>query len=164
MKIKVLFVCLGNICRSPLAMNLFRHAVKERNLTSYFEIDSCGTSDYHIGDSPDSRTIANASKNGLHIEHKARQLVSEDLERFDYVIAMDKSNLQNILKLDPSGRHRDKIHLMRDFDPIEKGTEVPDPFFGGDEGFQNVFQILKRSVNHFLDILVEKHNISTASQ
>jgi protein-tyrosine phosphatase len=164
MKVKVLFVCLGNICRSPLAMNLFIHAVQERNLSSQFEIDSCGTSDYHIGASPDSRTIENAAKNGLDIKHEARQLTPEDLDRFDYVLAMDRSNLQDIKELDPAGGHAHKIHLMRDFDPLEKGAEVPDPYFGGEEGFQNVYNILKRSVNHFLDVVIKEHNLSTPSR
>lgn len=160
MKISVLFVCLGNICRSPLAMNLFIREVRERGYQDYFEIDSCGTSDYHIGSSPDSRTIANARANGLNVEHSARQLTPQDLENYDYILAMDRSNLLNIKNLDPSGKYEDKIYLMRDFDPEEKGTEVPDPYFGGEQGFQNVYDILKRSVSHFLDLIAEEHNLA----
>lgn len=164
MKISVLFVCLGNICRSPLAMNLFKREVSERGLSGHFEIDSCGTSDYHIGSSPDSRTVENALKNGLEINHSARQLTPSDLEKYDYLLAMDRDNLANIKALDPSGQYEDKIFLMRDFDPEEQRAEVPDPYFGGEQGFQNVYEILKRSVSHFLDNVVEEHKISTPRQ
>lgn len=164
MKISVLFVCLGNICRSPLAMNLFIREVSEKGFSDYFEIDSCGTSDYHIGSSPDSRTVENALKNGLEINHSARQLTPSDLEKYDYLLAMDRNNFANIRSLDPSGQYEHKIFLMRDFDPKEIGAEVPDPYFGGEQGFQNVYDILKRSVSHFLNKIVEEHKISTPRQ
>lgn len=163
MKISVLFVCLGNICRSPLAMNIFIHEVRNRGLERYFSVDSCGTSNYHIGASPDPRTIENARKNGMEIHHSARQLEPKDLEKFDYVLAMDKNNLAGIQQLDRNNEHVEKIFLMRDFDPKGKGMEVPDPYFGGEQGFQNVFEVLKRSINNFLDTIVEKHQLSTPS-
>ena len=158
MKISVLFVCLGNICRSPLAMNLFKQEVKNRRLSDHFEIDSCGTSNYHIGEGPDTRTIANAKKNGLDMSHSARQFTAEDFVKFDYILVMDKNNLANVQALDPQNKFNHKVYLMREFDSVDKGSEVPDPYFGGEEGFQNVYEILQRSVKNLLDhIEKEKH-------
>src|SRR6188768_3287743 len=98
-KVKILFVCLGNICRSPLAEAIFKHKIKQKGWEQWVEADSCGTANYHIGDSPDPRTLANAKKNGVVIDHCGRQLSEEDLGDFDYILAMDNSNLNNILRL-----------------------------------------------------------------
>jgi len=149
-KIKVLFVCLGNICRSPLAEAIFKDKLKKKNLEKYFHVDSCGTSNYHIGDQPDSRTIANARKNGIAIDHCGRQLTVEDISHFDYILAMDNSNHQNILRLLKDERHRPKIMMMRAFDPLGKNAEVPDPYYGGEKHFQEVFEMLDRSADHLL--------------
>lgn len=151
-KIRVLFVCLGNICRSPLAEAIFKHKVKARGWEQWIEGDSCGTSNYHIGDSPDPRTIANASKNGVRIDHCGRQLSIDDLNDFDYILAMDNSNYSNILRLPGSETYAHKVQLMRNFDPAGKG-EVPDPYYGGEKGFQEVFDILDRTMEKFLDHL-----------
>jgi protein-tyrosine phosphatase len=151
-KIRVLFVCLGNICRSPLAEAIFKHKVKERGLDRWIQADSCGTSNYHIGDTPDPRTIANASKNGIIIDHCGRQLTEQDLGDFDYILAMDNSNYNNILKLPGSSQYAHKVKLMREFDPSGKG-EVPDPYYGGEKGFQEVFDILDRTMEKFLQHL-----------
>ena len=147
---KIVFVCLGNICRSPLAEAIFKHKLKSKNLDRYLEADSCGTANYHVGDSPDPRTIANALKNGVTIKHVGRQLSEDDLEYFDIVLAMDQSNYQNILRLSNSGVHRSKIKLMREYDSIGKGNDVPDPYYGGEKNFQEVFEILDRSLEHFI--------------
>ena len=155
-KTKVLFVCLGNICRSPLAEAIFNHKIKEKGIASHFFVDSCGTGNYHIGEPPDQRTIRNAERNGILINHCCRQLSAIDLASFDYILAMDNSNLQNILRLDPTGTHRKKIFLMREFDPLGKGEEVPDPYFGGEEGFQHVFDILNRTMEKFIEHLSRK--------
>jgi protein-tyrosine phosphatase len=158
-KVRVLFVCLGNICRSPLAEAIFRDKVNKAGLSEMIEADSCGTSNYHIGGSPDPRTIANARLNGVSIDHCGRQLTSEDLLNFDYVLAMDNSNLKNIMKLPRAIEFIDKISLMREYDPLAKGAEVPDPYFGGEEGFQDVFVMLDRTMDYFLIHLKETHRL-----
>jgi protein-tyrosine phosphatase len=149
-KTKVLFVCLGNICRSPLAEAIFNHKVRQQNLGHRFDVDSCGTGNYHIGDQPDKRTVASAQRNGVAINHYCRQLTRSDLDEFDYIMAMDHSNYRNILRLDSSNSKKEKVYLMRDFDPHGKGQEVPDPYYGNERDFQAVFEILDRSLEHFL--------------
>ena len=151
-KIKVLFVCLGNICRSPLAEAIFKHKIRSRGLTEKIEADSCGTSNYHIGDQPDPRTLENAKRNGVVIDHCGRQLSEKDLMDFDFILAMDNSNLRNILLLTDSEAYASKVQLMRNYDP-QGGGEVPDPYYGGEKGFQNVFEILDRTMESFIDHL-----------
>jgi protein-tyrosine phosphatase len=151
-KIRVLFVCLGNICRSPLAEAIFRDKLKSSGLDQLFEADSCGTGNYHIGSQPDPRTVSNAKKNNLPIDHCARQLSEKDLADFDYILAMDASNLKNIMRLPNAKEYTKKISLLRDVDPAAKGAEVPDPYFGGEDGFQEVYELLDRT----LDILIAR--------
>ncbi len=158
-KVKVLFVCLGNICRSPLAEGIFRQQVAERGLSNSFEIDSCGTAAYHIGNHPDQRSVANAAKNGVHYDHFARQLSASDFDDFDYILPMDDSNMRNSISIAPVG-FKAEVMKMRYFDSSEKNSDVPDPYYGGEDGFQNVFEILDRSVSSFLDYLIEKHRIN----
>ena len=156
-KIKILFVCLGNICRSPLAEAIFKHKIKERNLQDSVDVTSCGTANYHVGDTPDPRTIKNALKNGVVIDHVGRQLSACDLESYDFIVAMDKSNHSNILKLENAKDHSHKIKLMRSFDLNPSGEEVPDPYYGDEAGFQNVFDILSHSVDSFIQFLEKEH-------
>jgi protein-tyrosine phosphatase len=118
-------------------------------------VDSCGTANYHIGDSPDSRTIENARKNGVVIEHCGRQFSANDLQNFDFILAMDNSNYQNILRLLKDKSHTPKVKLMREFDTVNKGGEVPDPYYGGEKHFQEVFEILDRSTENFLHHIQE---------
>jgi protein-tyrosine phosphatase len=162
-KVKVLFVCLGNICRSPLAEAIFKHKVKSKGLDNIIEADSCGTSNYHIGGSPDPRTIANAVLNNIAIDHCGRQLHQQDLETFDFILAMDASNHRNILALPGSKGYRNKVKMMRDFDPMGSG-DVPDPYYGGEKGFQDVFDILNRSLDKFLDHILAHSRIGEAKE
>lgn len=139
---RVCFVCLGNICRSPTAEGVFRHLVAEAGLDDRLEIDSAGTAAYHAGESPDRRSAATARRRGVSLVGRARQFIREDFERFDHVLAMDRSNLDALLRLAPSDTARAKVRLLRDHDPDSPpGAEVPDPYYGGPDGFDDVFDI-----------------------
>ncbi len=157
-RIGVLFVCLGNICRSPLAEGIFRDKVKQAGLEDKFKIDSCGTSAFHIGEQPDPRSTANARDNGIYLDHQARQFVSADFSDFDYILPMDASNHRNVMKLEPENP-AGKVILMRTFDSEGTGEDVPDPYYGGERGFQNVFDILDRSTEELLHTIRAERGI-----
>ena len=156
--IKVLFVCLGNICRSPLAEAIFNHKIKLLHWQNKFYVDSCGTGDYHIGEQPDHRTVAVSGKHNIPIHHACRQLISEDLLEFDYLLAMDASNHRNIINLTSDTRSREKVLLMRSFDSSDNFNEVPDPYHGTKE-FEEVYQILDRSLEGFISFLRQQHRL-----
>ncbi|MEX0845473.1 MAG: low molecular weight protein-tyrosine-phosphatase [Balneolaceae bacterium] len=149
----IVFVCLGNICRSPTAEGIFIHKVKEAGLKDYFYIDSAGTAAYHVGESANSRSQAKANEHGIHLPSKARKFEYADLEEFDLILTMDSQNYTNIKELDRKNRFIEKVKMMREFDPQPGNGEVPDPYYGGPEGFENVFQVLNRSCNALLDLL-----------
>lgn len=150
---KILFVCLGNICRSPLAEAIFKEEIERRGLTSLFYAESCGTANYHVGDPPDPRTIANAAKNGTTINHVGRQFEAADFKKFDLILPMDASNRTNLLRLPDGKDFQDKIRMMRSYDPVDRGADVPDPYTGGEDDFQEVYDILRRSVSALTDSL-----------
>jgi protein-tyrosine phosphatase len=152
--VKVLFVCLGNICRSPMAEAIFKHLIKEKGLENFVDTDSCGTGNYHVGDDADPRTISAVRSKGILIDHCVRQLVAADLDMYDYVLAMDRSNYQNIGRL-ANATNKAKIRMMRDFDPGHQGEEVPDPYYGNQQHFEEVYDILNRSLSQFVAYLMK---------
>ena len=158
--IKVLFVCLGNICRSPLAEAIFNHKIKTLGLEQKFLCDSAGTSDFHIGELPDERTIKCAIRNGLPISHRGRQINRTDFREFDYIIAMDDHNLRNLNNLKSRYNFADKqVHLMRSFVPESEGLPVPDPYYGTEEGFDEVYNILNEAIESFLEKIKATHQL-----
>jgi protein-tyrosine phosphatase len=154
---RVLFVCLGNICRSPLAEAVFRRKVRERGVEDEFEIDSAGTSGYHDGAPPDRRCSETARRRGVELAGQSRQLGAADLRRFDYVIAMDGENLREIRWLEAAAGGTARIHRLREWDSERTGPDVPDPYYGGPGGFDGVHDIVDRSCGALLDhILAER--------
>lgn len=147
---KLIFVCLGNICRSPTGEGVFQHLVNEKGLQPYFQIDSAGTSAFHIGEPANSKSQWTANQHNVKLHSRAQQFQQQDLEEYDLILAMDHENLQNIKRLDKNDAFDDKIKLMRDFDPFPDDDAVPDPYYGGMQGFENVFQIVKRSCETLL--------------
>jgi len=155
-KIKVLFCCMGNICRSPTAHGVFDLLVSEENLSHLIEVDSAGTHAYHVGNSPDPRSQDTALNRGVDLSHlRARQAVPEDFERFEYVIAMDQENYDNLSFIAPAGGHS-RLFLMMDF---ARGfsRNVPDPYYGGDRGFEKVFDMIEKACKGLLKDIQEKH-------
>jgi protein-tyrosine phosphatase len=153
-KLKIMFVCMGNICRSPLAHAVFEDIVKKDEAENAFEIESSGTINYHVGELPDARMRETARRHGITMSHRARQFKKADLDDYDMILAMDKENLANIRKLARSRDQLDKIQLFRNFDPqANDEAEVPDPYYGGEEGFENVFEIVTRTSQHLLTAL-----------
>ncbi len=153
-----MFVCMGNICRSPLAEALFREHVRRRGLEAAFEIRSSGTGGWHVGGGADRRMAATAAQHGLSLEaHCAAQFAAADLERYDWIIVMDKDNLSDVLALDADDAHGHKVQLMRSFDATPEGYGVPDPYYGGPEGFERVYEILERSTARLLEAILHHH-------
>ena len=151
--VRVLFVCTGNICRSPLAEALFKHYVREDHLGDHFEVDSAGLDSWHVGECADPRTCRVARDNGIEIDGVARQFEARDFERFDVIVAMDRGHHRALLSRAPA-RHKPKVQLMRDYDePAHHGTDVPDPYYGGPEGFDSMYRMLARSCRNLLDSL-----------
>jgi protein-tyrosine phosphatase len=151
MAYKLLFVCLGNICRSPAAENIMNHLVEQAGLTDKILCDSAGTSNYHIGAPPDRRMTAAAAMRGITIKGKARQFKASDFEEFDLILAMDKENYFDLLAIDEQAIYRDKVKLMCDFATRHQVKEVPDPYYGGREGFEKVIDLLLDSCEGLLN-------------
>lgn len=158
--IRVLFVCLGNICRSPLGEGIFKELIREKGLADRFEVDSAGTAGYHVGEPPHPGSRRAARRRGFSIDdQRGRQLAKTDVQTFDYIIAMDASNRRNIERL---GEGKAKVFLMRDFDPQKNGAEkldVPDPWGLEDDAFEETCTIIERSCREFLNYLIREHQL-----
>ena len=156
-KVKVLFVCMGNICRSPTAHGVFRHLVTQAGLATRIEIDSAGTHAYHEGEPPDDRAQETALSRGIDIgDLRARRAAAEDFEYFDYVLAMDQDNYRRLSQICPPGMEG-KLLLFMDYAPELRVREVPDPYYGGQCGFDQVFDMLEAAARGLLGEISRRH-------
>ncbi len=149
---RILFVCMGNICRSPTAEGVMRRLLEDEGLD--IEIDSAGTGGWHAGEPPDERATLAARRRGVTLEGAARQVRPEDFRRFDLLIALDRSNLRELLARAPDEEAAEKVRLLREFDPAADGDlDVPDPYYGGDRGFETVLDMVEASCRGLIDEL-----------
>ncbi len=148
-QIKVLFVCMGNICRSPTAEGVFSKLINDMNVANRFHLDSAGTHAYHVGESPDSRAQETAGQRGIDLSKiRARKVNSNDFEEFDYILAMDTDNFHLLMQACPQ-HHQHKIKRFLDFAPEHDVSDVPDPYFGGQNGFDLVFDLVEAASRGF---------------
>ena len=161
-KVSVLFVCLGNICRSPMAEGVFHDNVRRRGLSEHFVLDSAGTGGWHAGEPPDPRSIRTAQNHGVDIsQQRSRVLIAQDLERFDYIFAMDQSNHHNIIKRHPKGPI-ERVHMFLSLTEGED-AQVPDPYYDRDDGFEHVWQLVSHASEAWLDQICREHRLDTSS-
>lgn len=160
MPVRICFVCLGNICRSPTAEAAMRQLVEKADLSAHIEIDSAGTGAWHVGEPPDPRARSAAKRRGLEVQGRARKVVTEDFQHFDYIIAMDRTNLVELRRMAPSEEAEAKIELLRNFDPDSPDdAEVPDPYYGGGDGFDRVLDICEAACRGLLDHVRGRHGL-----
>jgi len=158
-KVTVLFVCMGNICRSPMAQGIFEKLLHEHDLADRIRVDSAGTHAYHVGEAPDVRAIRSAQRRGVDLsQQQARRVSAADFEMFDYVLAMDKSNYELLAGICQAG-HLSKLHLFMDFAPDASSREVPDPYYGGATGFERVLDLIEMAANGLLASIRQQHEI-----
>lgn len=157
--INVVFVCLGNICRSPSGEAVMNTYIKKNGLSDKIKCDSAGTSAYHVGEAADRRMQDHAIKRNHNLTSRARQFKYEDLEDFDYIIAMDRQNYNGIISLDRKGKFRDKVSMMTDYCSNFNMNEVPDPYYGGNDGFELVLDLLEDACEGLLKKIVKDHNL-----
>jgi protein-tyrosine phosphatase len=158
---RLCFVCLGNICRSPTAEGIMISFVEEAGLASKIQIDSAGTGAWHAGERADPRSRACAEQRGVSMPSISRQFVLADFDRFDYVLAMDRDNQVDLRALAPDRAAESRIHLLRSFDPgSTRMPDVPDPFYGGEGGFDRVFDICAAGCRGLLDHVVDRHGLA----
>ena len=153
---RILFVCMGNICRSPTAEGVMRRLVRDAGLEESIEIDSAGTGGWHAGEPPDERATLAARRRGVRLEGAARQVRPADFGEFDLLIAMDRANLGELLAVAPDEEAAEKVRLLREFDPASAGApdlDVPDPYYGGDRGFEAVLDMVEAACRGLLDEL-----------
>lgn len=149
--VSILFICMGNICRSPLAEAVFRHKARDRGVESRFVVDSAGTGAWHVGEPPDDRVRALAERRGVAMDGLARQVTRRDLERFDHLICMDEGNLRQLVS---AGAPDAKLRLLLECDPSSTAREVPDPYYGGRRGFETVYGLVDSACEALLDELL----------
>jgi protein-tyrosine phosphatase len=158
--LRLCFVCLGNICRSPIGEGVMRHLLEEAGLSAKVEVDSAGTAGYHHGELPDARARAAGRRFGVEVGGRARQFKQGDFERFDYVLAMDRANFDDLATLASDPTARKKLHLLRSFDPESpKGASVPDPYYGDDDDFDDVVRICLAACAPLLEQLQREHQL-----
>lgn len=159
--VKILLVCLGNICRSPLAEGVLRQVLSEHGLDGKVLVDSCGTGGWHAGELPDPRSRAIGLANGIRLTHRARKIEPADLEKFDLVLAMDWNNFQNIQLMEGAHQHASKLRMFRYFDPDTRdGDEVPDPYDGDMQDFEHVFHICLRTSKALVEHILQSGGIN----
>ncbi len=152
-RVRVLFVCMGNICRSPMAEGVFKHYVAQAGLQDLIASDSAGTHDYHIGEPPDPRALRASERRGYDLSAlRGRQVSRGDFGEFDYLLAMDETNLRALERLCPS-QHAHKLKLFMEFSPGPALREVPDPYYGGEQGFERVLDLVEQAAQGLLDHL-----------
>ncbi len=160
MPVRICFVCLGNICRSPTAEASMRLLVDQAGLSAEIEIDSAGTGAWHVGEPADRRARAAGTRRGLKLNGSARKVVARDFSHFDYVVAMDRSNEADLRRLAPDEAAEDKIELLRNFDrESPRDAEVPDPYYGGGDGFERVLDICEAGCRGLLEHIRERHRL-----
>lgn len=158
--IRLCFVCLGNICRSPTAAGVMRHLIRAAKLDSVIEVESAGTSGYHQGDAPDARARAAGSRRSIEINGAARQFERADFARFDYVLAMDRENFEHLARIAPADA-AGKLFLLRRFDPAApQGAAVPDPYYGGDAEFDEVLELCVAACQGLLEHVRREHSLT----
>lgn len=152
--IKVLFICMGNICRSPTAEGVFNKVIQDMGTTNHFVVDSAGTHAYHIGEPSDTRSQETARSRGIDLSKiRARKVMTSDFEHFDHILAMDTDNYNLLIDASPSEYHH-KIKLFLDYAPERKEKDVPDPYFGGQNGFTHVFDLVEEASKGFYDSVI----------
>lgn len=156
--VKVLFVCLGNICRSPTAEGVFRKLVEQEGLLELIEIDSAGTHAYHVGEAPDARAQQAAARRGIDLSPlRGRKATASDIETFDYVLAMDRDNYENLLAISPE-HLSSRVQLFLEYATNRPEDEVPDPYFGGSGGFERVLDMVEEAAEGLLADIRRQHN------
>lgn len=150
-KIAILFICMGNICRSPLAEGVFLHKANQRGVADKFIVDSAGTGGWHVGELPDPRSRQIASKYGINLPSRSRQVSKKDLKRFIYLVCMDEENRESLLHI---GIPDQRISLLLDADPNCQLREVPDPYYGGEDGFETIYKLIDSACDALLDELL----------
>lgn len=158
MEVRILFVCLGNICRSPTAEGVMRHLLVSESLHERVFLDSAGTGSWHVGSVPDRRARAEGARRGVEISGTSRQVQAEDFDEFDLLVAMDADNAAHLRAIAPSQEAASRVNLLRAFDPeTPHGPDVPDPYYGGEDGFADVFDLVEAACQGLIDELRATH-------